>query len=587
MLKQYYKLTLLLTNKEKQTAVVILGLILLSTVLETAGVGMVVPTIALLAQENIAETYPWLNDILQFFGNPERETILVSVMGLLVLVFLFKNSVMAGITWKQMRFAFDIQSRLSKRLFKLYLNKPYAYHLKHNSSKLIYNVTSGVGAYVLNAVIPSLFIFTDTLVTIGLFGLILFVEPQGAIAALLGIGLSGYLFNAITKKHAHQWGKARKYHERQRLKHIQQGLGCVKDVVLLGREKNFLDQFNYHNLEAARTLRHNTAMQNVPKLWLEFLAVFGLALLVTVMVVFKGNINHIIPVIALFAATTFRLLPAVTRILASQQQLRFTMPLLESLVGEFEHEQATHALQNKSFAAHGLQTLQLSNIDFSYDANEATLKNISFAIGHCQSIGIIGETGSGKSTLLDIILGLLPPCKGSITLNGMPLADCKRQWQDSIGYVPQSIYLTDDSIRHNIALGLAEHEISEDLIWQAVRSAQLEQFINELPEGLDTIVGERGVRLSGGQCQRIGIARALYQQPDILVFDEATSSLDATTEKQLVAEIARFKGEKTLIVVAHRLSTVANCDLIIRLERGVIVQHGPAEEVLKNAAVNA
>jgi ABC-type multidrug transport system fused ATPase/permease subunit len=301
----------------------------------------------------------------------------------------------------------------------------------------------------------------------------------------------------------------------------------------------------------------------------------------------ESNVDEIVIVLGLFTAAAFRLMPSVNRVLSAFQNLRFALPAINNLYGEFtritEHanKRNTHA-EILNFD----NEIKLKNISFNYPGNETSvLKNMNITINKGATIGFIGTTGAGKSTLVDTILGLLTPTDGEILIDDINIQDNLRGWQNHIGYVPQHIYITDDTIRRNIAFGLSNEKINDDSIWESIRSSQLEEFINELPDGLDTILGEQGVRLSGGQRQRIGIARSLYHSPDILVLDEATSSLDTATERDVMDTIKGLHGQKTIIIVAHRLSTVEDCDWLYRLEKGRVVDEGTVDNVLKVSAI--
>jgi ABC-type multidrug transport system fused ATPase/permease subunit len=317
----------------------------------------------------------------------------------------------------------------------------------------------------------------------------------------------------------------------------------------------------------------------LPRLWLELLAVTGLAALVLAMIGQGKPLDALLPTLGLFAAAAFRLMPSVNRILTSLHSLRFSLPVIDTIYNEFRLLGATMAPQRGERLSFD-SGLALDQVKFRYPAAEAlALRGVSLAIQPGTSVGFIGGSGAGKSTLVDIILGLLVPASGSVTIDGVDIQTNLRGWQDQIGYVPQSIFLTDDTLRRNVAFGLPADQIDEAAVLRAIRAAQLEQFVNDLPQGLDTIVGERGVRLSGGQRQRIGIARALYHDPPVLVLDEATSSLDTTTERGVMEAVRALHGKKTLLIVAHRLTTVEHCDRLFRLERGRVVQEGSFAQV--------
>jgi ABC-type multidrug transport system fused ATPase/permease subunit len=362
---------------------------------------------------------------------------------------------------------------------------------------------------------------------------------------------------------------------------LQQGLGGAKDVKLLGRELDFLNQYQTHNVSSARISEHRATLQALPRLWLELLAVTGLAALVLIMVEQGKPLDSLLPTIGLFAAAAFRLMPSINRVMAALQSVRFSGTVIDTIDDELRLVDGQRC-QGSTTALPLNVALTLDNIVFQYpSAEKPSLGGVSLSIPKGTSVGFIGGSGAGKSTLVDIILGLLSPDSGTVAVDGVDIADNLRGWQNQIGYVPQAIFLTDDTLRRNIAFGLANEQIDESAVNRALELAQLEQFVKDLPLGLDTIVGERGIRLSGGQRQRIGIARALYHDPAVLVLDEATSSLDTTTESGVMDAVRALRGDKTLLIVAHRLSTVESCDQLYRFENGKIVQQGSPAEVLR------
>jgi ABC-type multidrug transport system fused ATPase/permease subunit len=366
---------------------------------------------------------------------------------------------------------------------------------------------------------------------------------------------------------------------------LQQGLGGAKDVKLLGRESDFLAQCRLHNSGIARVGQRQTALQALPRLWLELLAVIGLAALVLVMLKQGKPLEALLPTLGLFAAAAFRIMPSVSRVLGAMQSVRYTLPVIDTLYSEICLLSAAKPLQRGEPLLFN-KFLTLNQVNFRYPNTEAkTLHDISLTIPRGASVGFIGGSGAGKSTLVDIILGLLTPESGVVQVDDIDIQTRLRGWQDKIGYVPQSIFLTDDSLRRNVAFGLPDDQIDETAVWRALRAAQLEQFVRDLPEGIDSLVGERGIRLSGGQRQRIGIARALYHDPSVLVLDEATSSLDTDTERGIINAVRALQGEKTIIVVAHRLSTVEHCNYLFRLERGKVVEEGETAIMLRKDSV--
>ena len=581
------KIYYLITPSEQKKALMLLGLMVLGMLLETLSIGLVIPAVTVMLQSDTAYQNSVISSILNLMGNPNQNQLIKGFMLLLMAIYFFKNIFLALLAWMQTRFAFSVQVQLSQRLYQTYLRQPYTFHLQHNSAQLFRNI-SGEVVMFMAAIISTLMILTESLVVVGVVSLLLFIEPLGALVVVLVLGISSLIFYYSTKTHISRWGELRQTHEGLKVLHLQQGLAGVKDVKLLGRELDFLKQFSIHNIESARVSSLQATLQQFPRLWLELLAVIGLVLLVFTMLYRNQEMTSIVSTLGLFAAAAFRLMPSLNRILGSIQTLRFNLPVVNTLYEECKlaeielHEPTTIINKFKT-------EITLKNISYIYHgATSKAVENLSFSIESGKFVGFIGSTGSGKSTLIDVILGLLEPTEGQVLVDGQDIQNNLRVWQDQIGYVPQTIYLTDDTIRRNVAFGLSDNQIDNIAVERAIKLAQLETFVNSLPLMLETFVGERGIRLSGGQRQRIGIARALYHDPHILVMDEATSALDTITEREVMQAVTALHGTKTVLIVAHRLSTVENCDKIYTLEYGKIVQEtAPSQILLKQKKLKA
>lgn len=575
------KLWYLLSTDRRRAAIVLLGLMLIGMALETLGIGLVIPALALIPQSDLASKYPILVPLLIILGNPGHDQLVVVGMLLLVGVYAVKAVILAFLAWWQARFVFGLHANLSQRLFAGYLRQPYTFHLQHNSAQLIRNAIGQVSDLT-SVIQQSLILITEILVLFGISALLLAVEPLGALLVVSAVGLAGWGFNRVTRNRMLQWGETRQLHDGLRIQHLQQGLGGAKDVKLLGRESDFLSQYWLHNAGSARLGQYRATLEALPRLWLELLAVAGLATLVLVMMWQGKPLENFLPTLGLFAAAAFRLMPSVNRVLGSVQTMRFCLPVIDTLPDEIRRLDATQAPQRGEILPF-TKALTINQVSFAYPLAEVqSLRGVSVSIPRGALVGFIGVSGAGKSTLVDIVLGLLSPISGTVEVDGVDIQTHLRGWQDQIGYVPQSIYLTDDSLRRNIAFGVPNEEIDEDAVWRAILAAQLGEFVNNLRQGLDTIVGERGIRLSGGQRQRIGIARALYHNPAVLVLDEATSSLDTDTESGVMEAVSALHGTKTVIIVAHRLSTVEHCDTLYRLEGGRVVEEGETSKVLNS-----
>lgn len=579
-MKNILKIYGLLTNTNRKQALILVMLMFVGMLLETLGVGLIIPIITVMLQDGLEVKNSLITYLNGWVGHLTQIQLVYISISILIFVYLVKNLFIAFLAWKQASFNFGTQADLSNRLYNIYLRQPYTFHLQRNSATLIQNI-SGEVSYFAGVITSSMMIFTELLVLIGIAILLFVVEPLGALIVVSVLGIVGFSFNRITRSYITKWGIARQYHSASLAQQLHQGLGGVKDVILLGRQSDFLFQYNLHVQKNTRISRFEFTLQNLPRLIFEFLVVCGLAILIFAMIQQKKSMVIIISTLGLFAAASFRLMPSISRILSALQTFRYSLPAVHTLHREFnlEHIAEQNYIPNakKDFAG----DLTLKAITFYYpEARRAALEDINLTIQKGDFVGIIGSSGSGKSTLVDVILGLLKPHSGTLLIDSRDLHQELREWQNQIGYVPQSIYLTDDTLRRNVAFGLPNEKIDDSAVQKAIQSAQLNEFISTLPNGLDTIVGERGVRLSGGQRQRIGIARALYHDPNVLVLDEATSALDDVTEHGVMQAVASLHGKKTIIIVAHRLSTIKSCDRLYKLDNGKIIMTGTPNQIL-------
>ena len=568
------KMHALLTPAERRDSVKLLVLMVVGMVVDTLGISLVIPGVALLIGADLAKAHPQLEPLLQALGNPSRTELIVGGLIVLVVAYLLRTAFLAFLAWRQSGFAYGIQAHLSQRLLTSYLGQPYTFHLQRNSAQLIRNSTREVEFFTLYCLINALVIGTEGLVIFGVAALLLVVEPIGAIAAAVVMVLAAWLFGLVTRKRLARWGLARQQHEGVRLQRLQEALGGAKDVMLLGREEEFLKRYAIHNSASAKLAQRQATVAQLPRLWIELLAVLALVILILTMLVQGRELTTLVPTLGLFAIAGFRLMPSVNRVLMAVQGFRYGRPTIDILHDELKLEIPDN--RPKRGAPKGFRReLRLSGVGYTYAAGAVpALQDASIAITPGEAVGIVGPSGAGKSTLVDVCLGLLTPTVGTVTLDGADIRHDLRAWQDQIGYVPQSIYLTDDTLQRNIAFGLPDEEINEAAVWRAIRDAQLEEFVNGLPDGLNSIVGERGTSLSGGQRQRVGIARALYHDPAVLMLDEATSALDTGTESGVLRAVSALHGRKTVVIVAHRFSTVAGCDRILRLQHGRVVDDG-------------
>ena len=565
-----------LVPTERRRLVYIWVLILLGMFLETFSLGLIIPFIGLLSQENYRESIP---AVFEFFGNPSQRDMLLYAMVAIAVVYVLKSIFLYYSAYTQRRFIYQTSGRLTQAAFETYLRQPYAYHLERNSATLIRNVENA-RSIIGGGLDPALVLLTDGLVATGLFVMLLVVEPLGTLCVLVLFIVAGLGFQLSTRKRIAQWGKARKFHAGKVLQHLQQGLSGAKEIKMLGRERKFLDDHEAHLKVSLDVDRRYVMLQSLPRLFFEAVAVVGLAVLVIIMVSSGDEIKDVLPTLGLFAATAFRVMPSIGRVIASVQTIGYNKAFMKTVYSDslLPRDVSQSESSHLSFK----REIEVRNVSFKYaSAHRPSLSGVNIKIGKGEAVGIIGASGAGKSTLVDVLLGLLSPEIGEILVDGVDIQNNLRSWQDHIGYVPQTIYLVDDTLARNVAFGLPDDLVDHDAVARSIKAAQLDEFVATLPDGINTIVGERGVRLSGGQRQRIGIARALYNDPEILVLDEATSSLDTETEQGVMDAVKELLGTKTIVIIAHRTTTVSYCTKVYKMDKAQIVGSGlPSEMTL-------
>ena len=559
---------------ERRRLVSIWVLILFGMFLETFSLGLIIPFIGLLSQENYRDSIP---AVFEFFGNPSQRDMLLYAMVTIAIVYVLKSIFLYYSTHIQRRFIYQTSGRLTQAAFETYLRQPYAYHLDRNSATLIRNVENA-RSIIGGGLDPSLVLLTDGLVAIGLFMMLLVVEPVGTLCVLILFIAAGLGFQISTRKRIAIWGKARKVHAGKVLQHLQQGLNGAKEIKMLGRERKFLDDHEFHLRMSLDVDRRYVMLQSLPRLFFEAIAVVGLALLVIIMVGSGDEIKDILPTLGLFAATAFRVMPSIGRVIASVQTIGYNKAFMKTVYSDLLLPREASSSENSNLRFN--KEIKVCDVSFTYSrAHRLSLNKVDIKIGKGEAVGIIGASGAGKSTLVDVLLGLLSPEDGEILVDGQNINTNLQSWQQMIGYVPQTIYLIDDTVSRNIAFGLPDDMIDHDAVARSIKAAQLDDFVSSLPDGLNTIVGERGVRLSGGQRQRIGIARALYNDPEILVLDEATSSLDTETEQGVMDAVKQLLGAKTIVIIAHRTTTVSYCTKVYKMDNAQIVGSGLPSEI--------
>jgi ATP-binding cassette, subfamily B, bacterial PglK len=574
----------MLSPGEKRRMARLLALIVATGLVDALGLASVLPFLAVLAKPEVIHTNGTLRSLYGGLGFAQTGHFLLFLGALTFGALILTNTLNAWMVWRSTKFSMNVGHGLSMRMLAFYLRQPYVFYLNENSSKILVDVAGRVFDLVHGVLMPSLQIASRAVLAGFVFVLVFLVNPllSLGVAAVIcgGYGLA-YLAIRNRVRHLGQAGTAA---NEARVRIATEAFSGIKDLKVLGREEFFERRYQDASLDYTDKQARNTILGALPRYALEVIAIGSMIGAVLHMLLAGRDLVAILPIVGLYAFAAYRLMPAIQQIYQSAALIRFTgasIEVLDSAVATLR----TAPPPAPAVAAPPLafrESVAFENVTFRFPGRtEAVVRELAFEIPKNASIGLVGPTGAGKSTVLDLALGLLEPTSGRIAVDGAALGTHNHaQWRRSIGYVPQAIYLSDDSVARNIAFGIEDREIDLEAVASAARLAQIDDFIRGLPDGYRTKVGERGVRLSGGQRQRIGIARALYHRPQLLVFDEATSALDSVTEATIVEELAALAGRVTLLIVAHRITTVKNCDFILLLENGVIADRGSYAELL-------
>ncbi|MDM1722272.1 ABC transporter ATP-binding protein [Acinetobacter towneri] len=576
----------LLTPSQRRRYLSLQVMVFFMAIMELLGIASIAPFMALVADVQLLETNTTLKKIYLASGVESHEKFLF-LTGSIVLIMLSTASILSIITtWRLSLFALSVGTEIGDRLYRYYLNKDWLFHASGSSAQLTKQIATEA-LRVTNFIILPLIQMNARLV-LALF-IIVGIFIYNPLIAIIGVTLfiCGYvvIYKVIRKRIA-RYGQHVSTTSTDRFRLMNEGFGGIKDVLLYNRRQDFIDQFEMSGKVLAHAQGVNTALSQVPRYLMELLAFGALITLVLVLLIANnGTLSQVLPVLAIYALAGFKLLPALQQIYASVTTVRGNTAAFEAIKADLLasltlDEQSKADLQSNDFQY--IKKIKLDNVSFTYpNKMSPALNNINIEIPVNATIGFVGESGSGKSTLIDLLLGLIEPSQGALMLDNKTIgSNNKHAWQQRIGFVPQSIFLSEGSIAENIAFGLNKKDIDIEKVQQAVKYSHLESLVNSLPQGLNTKVGERGIQLSGGQRQRIGIARALYNQADVLVFDEATSALDGITEKVIMDAIQELSGQKTIVMIAHRLKTVQKCDVIYFIEQGRVVDQGTYQQLI-------
>jgi ATP-binding cassette subfamily C protein len=581
------KLWQLFSRREKAKSFGLLLLMVVSAVMEMVGIGAIPAFILVVASPGKLFLHPLSGPVLEWLGiETSRQLLVVGSVGLIGF-FVAKGGLTMLIHYVRIRFVQHKFKELSHRLFSLYMFAPYSFHLGRNSSELLRNVNHETMVVIQNVFMPLMGIVLSGVSMVFIFGLLVLVEPVFSLVAVTGLGGFSWLFMRVIRKKTDRFGKDAVEQRKVSNKVVMQGLAGLKDIRVLGREETFIGQY-------ADSLRRRSAAQffkniinNLQRPVFEAITVVGVLGLALVLTARNESIESIIAVLALFAAATYRLMPIFRDLMNHVTELRYSLYSIDPVFEDLEQLRALarRGPEQDEAPLPFEREIVLKDVRYMYpDSSEQALIDVNLTIPRGRAVALVGESGAGKTTLVDALLALLEIQGGSIRVDGSDVMDRPRAWRRNVGYIPQFIYLMDDTLLRNVAMGLKDGEIDRERFRSAVDAARLSELIDHLPEKEHTVLGERGVRLSGGQRQRVGIARALYHDPQLLIMDEGTSALDNITERYIIEAIDRLKGGRTVILIAHRLTTVRNCDVIYLMEAGRITDHGTYTELLQRNA---
>jgi ATP-binding cassette subfamily C protein len=595
MIEKINKLRPLFSRSDKLQYAGLLVMMGIGAVLEMLGIGAVPAFLSTLTAPEEVRAYPGVEPVLDALGIATAQELVVwGAVGFIV-IYTFRAAYLILLKYVRIRLTERHRVRLGRLLFTKYMAAPYEFHLGRNTAELLRNVNGETKNIITGVINPMLQLALNGMMTLCIAGLLLATTPWVALGAIIGVGGGGYLFLWFVQEKMKRYGRKARTERKNAIQAVNQGVAGFRDARVLGVEKSLVDDFYQSIARYAKLERYRKFVSGLGNPLLEYIAVAGLMALVLLMVALGTELSAMVPLLGLFGAAIVRLRGTVGAITNTLNQLQYNMASVDAVVGDFrtlddldyeavalpDGEQENGAVTSREMSLSFDRAFRLENVTYRYpNASETALQDVSLTVERGQSVGLVGATGAGKSTLVNVLLGLLKPQTGRLLADGRDVHTDLRAWQNHLGYIPQSIYLLDDTIRRNVAFGVPDDEIDDEKVWEALYAAQVGDFImNELTGGIETMVGENGVRLSGGQRQRVGLARAIYHNPDVLVMDEATSDLDNETEHHVMQALNDLKTDRTFIMIAHRLRTVQDCDRLFFMKQGCIAARGTYEEL--------
>ncbi len=582
-MKPFWDAFALLSQKEQREVYYLLPAIVFRALLEVVAIMFLSPFLSLVTNPGSLSKSNFLGKLYHMFGFASDQAFFIFMGTVSLALIISSNGFSMLVTWLLLRFSWLRDYTLSHRLLGAYLHRPYLFFLGRNTADMGKNMLLEVQQAIRGVLIPGMQVVANGVVALAVMLLLIIMNPLMALGLAIFLGLAYLGIYGGLRRYLERIGNARMQESKERFQTVNEALGGVKEIKLLAKEGFFLKRYARTAERYAHYMAQSEVLAFLPKYLLDTLAFGGLVAILLYFLMSGKNLTDALPIIGLYAFAGYRLVPALQQVYRSLSSMKFNAAAIRDIGQDLAGSEVSAS--EETIPLDFIKEIRLEHLSFQYpDTPSAALSNIHLAIQKNQSVAFVGSTGSGKSTLVDLILGLLSPSNGKLLLDGLPLDfENMRAWQKNLGYVPQSIYLTDASIAENIALGYSRSEIDPKALEKAAKIANLHDFVLGLEKGYETFVGERGVRLSGGQRQRIGIARALYHDPSILILDEATSALDNVTEEAVFSAINKLMGQKTIIMIAHRISTVKHCDTIFVIEAGKIVSQGTYESLVSSS----
>ena len=558
-----YKVMSLFNNRQKKSIFKLGLLLIFAMILEVLGIGIIIPVLSFLFDKNFDTFFGKLPIDIPFLSQLSKEGEIFFILLLIIALYIIKSAFLILLTLKQNRFIYNLSASVSNRIYSNYLNQDYQFFISKNTSEFIKTLNTEMG------------IFSSFMIYLIMFGVevailfiiiitVLIIEPIGTTFILFFIGFSSALFLNYFKNRLDYWGRKREVLDKKLYLILNSSLGGIKEIIILGRKKFFEEDYYNLNYMKSRFSANNQAVGQFPKIFLEFISIISIIFFVLLLYFLDYRSEEILISLGIFTVATFKILPSASKIINAYQHIKFYSSSVNIIHKEFNQKPQINLDLKKHIDIDEFKKVDIKKMSFRYNENDYIFKDVNLTINTSDFVGIVGPSGSGKSTLVDLLTGILKPSEGEIDIDGYSLNT--GMFKNLFGYVSQNVFLTDDTIKNNIALGVDADKIDSNMINQVIKYCELETLIKTLPEGLNTKVGERGVKLSGGQIQRIGIARALYNDPQILVLDESTSALDISTEQNILKTINSISKSKTLIMISHRLETLVNCNRIFRIK---------------------